>query len=141
MSEENEYPVAQGNEGGTTIGYKVMARYCGNDPKEIAGQIFDERWRVVQFEEGQIGVPSVSPLHARHLLRYNLKGYSAAQALRWWLHAVADNTEIGMSGMMLETKLVKHKIEFESKCEAISEHKIISGEDRSSWMPDYGENN
>ena len=139
--EETGYPSPKGSEGGTKTGYTVEARQGGKEPKQIAGQIFDNRWRKVIFEKGEIGVPPANPLFAKHLLHYDLLGYSAAQALRWWLHAVADGATYGMAGIMLETKLVKHKIEYESKCNAISEHKIISGEDRSNLMPDYGENN
>lgn len=140
MSEEankEEYPKSSGNSSSTMPAYSVEARYNYSAPKEIAGQIFDNRWRRVIFNEGDAGVPIGSEYHINELRQYSVMGYSAAQALRWWLHAVAD-AGVSMSGICLETKIVKHIIKTSSECEAVSEHDIVSGDDRTNMMPDYG---
>ncbi len=137
--DEKEYPKSSGNSSSTMPAYSVEGRYNYSAPQEIAGQIFDNRWRRVIFNEGDAGVPIGSEFHINELRQYSVMGYSAAQALRWWLHAVADAGCSMSTGLCLETKIVKHIIKTSSECEAVSEHDIISGEDRTSMMPDYGE--
>jgi len=127
----SEYPQDAGNSSSTCSAYSVEARYNYHEPKKIGEQIFDNRWRRVVYDTGPIGIP-ISCLHHAELKNYHLFNYSAAQALRWWLHATADAT---ISGICLETKLVKHDIQSESKCRAMSEHEIIGGDDRSNIRP------
>ncbi len=127
----SDYPQDAGKTSSVCPAYSVEARYNYHESKKIGDQIFDNRWRRVIFDTGPIGIPIAVVRHAE-LKNYSLFNYSAAQALRWWLHAKADVT---MDGFCLETKLVKHEIQSESKCRAMSEHEIISGEDRSSSRP------
>ena len=136
-TEENEYPQNAGNGSMRMTAYTVEARLNTSEPREIAGRIFDKRWRKVHFDQAKVGVPIASPLHLHEFRQVNVMEYSSAQALRWWLHAIADTSSIA-GGLCLETKLVKHKIESTYKCEAVSDHKLISGEDRSNCMPDWG---
>ncbi len=136
MSEE-DYPKSRGSSNTSCEGYTVEARFVGDKPVELSGQLFDNRWRQVDFVESKIGVPA-APQYLLHDFRLKgLLGYSSAQALRWWMHAAADNNS-PFGGLCLETKLVKHQLLTTSKCEAISEHCLIGGEDRSNCIPDWG---
>ena len=129
----DEYPKKSSSSSSTIQGYSVEARYSGGEPKALGKQIFDNRWRTVQYDTGPtIGIP-VSRHAERQLTERCLYNYSAAQALRWWLHANADAT---FDGICLESKLIKHEIKTVSECTAVSEHKLISGEDRSNMMPE-----
>lgn len=83
---EAGYETRRDNGGGTMEGCTVEARVLGREPASIAGQLFDDRWRPVRFALGEVGVPSV-PSFCKKLGEHNLLGKSAAQALRWWLHA------------------------------------------------------
>ena len=118
--------VASGS--GSETAYSVEARMNYSQPMQIAGRIFDNRWVAVQFDKSAVGVPS-APFYARHTLEHGLLGYSAAQALRWWLHAQADNE---IKGTCLETRIVKHKISYTHTIEAEAAHGYIGGDDRSN---------
>ena len=120
---------------GTETCYSVEARYDFPSPIQVAGQIFDNRWREVKFVDSEIGVPRASELQ-EHTIRHRMLGYSAAQALRWWLHAIADTQKGGMC-LCLETRIVKHTIKYSHEIEAISEHDHIKGDDRSNCIPDW----
>ena len=137
MTDETEYPKSAGSHSSKMTGWTVEARYNYSEPTEIGGQLFDNRWRRVRFNESVIGVPIAAEYNARIYAEHNVLGYPAAQALRWWFHAVATAEKTG-GGLCIETKLVKHVIETSSKCEAVSEHDIIGGDDRSNIMPDWG---
>lgn len=133
---ESEYPSPAGSGSRTMDGYKVSARYCSDTPMELCGQLFDNRWQIVQFDKAPLGVPIADPYSARILGERGLLGYAAAQALRWWFHANAEALRIG-GGLCLETKLVKHTISASFECVAMSEHELIGGGDRSNCMPDH----
>jgi len=135
MELEEDYKRERGNGSGTETGYTVEARYSYNNPVQIGGQLFDNRWRQVSFEKSEIGIPS-APRYQHHVIEHGLLGYTAAQALRWWLHAQADAD--GVSGLCLETRLISHKISYTHKIEAIAAHNHIHGGDRSNCVPDWG---
>ncbi len=137
QADGGEFPKNRSKSSGSETCYSVEARYNFPAPVEISGQIFDERWREVKFEENPVGVPRASQFQ-EHTLRHRMLGYSAAQALRWWLHANADAMKAGMCAC-LETRLVKHTIKHSCEIEAVSVHAHIHGEDRSSYMPDWGQ--
>lgn len=107
--------------------YTVEARYAYHDPKVLCGQLFDNRWREVQFQQSPIGVPSKTwPL--------DYPGYysfDAAQALRWWFIAQAGAS--GEGNWCLETRLVRHraKYSYEFKAEA-----FVDPRDRSGKIPE-----
>jgi hypothetical protein len=103
---EEDYNKRKGSQNGTTYGYSVEACYTYYEPIQIGGQIFDNRWREVKFEESIIGVPGGEFKHINSNI--NLLSYSSAQALRWWLHSIADK----MFAVCLLTRIVIHKIEF-----------------------------
>ena len=119
---------------GTMEGYSVEARSVYTSPQNINGQLFDERWATVKFNNNSlIGVPE-GPSWSIHWLRLcGLYSYPAAQALRWWFHANSEHQ------LCLETRIIKHKINYSYQSSRISEHAIITGEDRSSMMPDWNQ--
>jgi hypothetical protein len=117
---EKDYPRETGSGSGTETAYTVEARYNYTEPARIAGQIFDERWRRVNFRPSEVGVPRC-PEYKRQTKDHGLLGYSAAQALRWWLHAIADSGDSKpFSGFCLETRLVLHRITYSHHIEAIA---------------------
>ena len=132
MELEPEYNREKITASGEDSAYTVEARYAYPQPVEIAGQIFDNRWRQVQFTQGPICVPGES--FARHRELFGMLGYAQAQALRWWLHAEAGT----LKGICLETRLIKHKIKYSSEAVAVSQHCLVGGEDRSNCIPDLG---
>lgn len=135
MSKEKttEYPKEGPSQSGTGLkGYSVMARHNYHDPLKIAGQIFDNRWRTVNFVESNVGVPSGPLMYQAQYQACQVVGYSAAQALRWWLHAIADSGLL-MGGLCLETKIINHEIKYSYECVAVSESDVV-GEDHASHM-------
>lgn len=135
MELEQDYRRERGSGNGTETAYTVEARYNYPQPTQIGGQIFDNRWREVKFQDSAIGVPRCAPFN-RRTLEHGLLGYAAAQALRWWLHAAAEADN--MSGLCLETRIVSHKISYSHKIETVAAHDHIHGDDRSNCMPDWG---
>ena len=135
--DESEYPKPAGNGTSSCDGYKVEARFSGNEPIELCGQIFDNRWRQVKFKESPVGVRPAPAYLLQEFMSRGLLCYSSAQALRWWLQSNAD-TSSPFGGICLDTKLIKHRLVTEFKCEAVSEHDLIGGENRSNCIPDWG---
>ena len=129
MDLEEGYKREKGSGSGTEIGYTVEARYNYHSPTQIGGQIFDNRWRQVKFEQSSVGVPTC-PRYQRHVAEQGMLGYAAAQALRWWLHANAV-AEQGMA-LCLETRIISHKITYNHKIEAQAAYEHVHGEDRSN---------
>jgi hypothetical protein len=135
MKLEEDYRTQKGRTEGTMIGYTVEARYNYHTPIQLGNQLFDERWREVRFEDGHgVGIPNSPSDHK--LLKSGLRGYAAAQALRWWVHAAAD---ADMSYFCLETRLVKHELKYNQSVEAVSVHDVVGGENRSHIMPDWND--
>ena len=137
MELEKDYKKEKGSGHSTTSAYTVEARASCGDPKQIGSQIFDSKWRRVAYEKGAIGVPPCSILR-KEVAEHGMLGYSAAQALRWWLHANADVSEM-LGGLCLETRLIKHILETTHSIKAEGFYKVVGGDDRSSSMPDWGE--
>lgn len=134
MELEADYNRERGHCNGEERGYSVEARYNYTHPVQLGGQLFDNRWRQVEFKESAIGVPPHG-CFSRKLKECGLLGYAAAQALRWWLHAAADAAH---GGMCLETRIISHKITYSHKIEVVGAHGHIHGEDRSNCIPDWG---
>lgn len=131
----SEFPKKGGHGSGTEDCYTVQARSMYTEPQPFGKQIFDQRWKHVQFDQVQFPLPGVPAGHSMISDRLGLYSYPAAQALRWWFHA---NAHAGFSGICLETRIVKHKVTYTYAEEALSAHDVISGEDRSNLMPDWG---
>jgi len=131
---EPEYRRQHSSGSGEEIAYSVEARYNFTEPTTVGGQLFDNRWRRVHFERSVVGVPPCGRWH-RKTIEHGMLGYAAAQALRWWLHALAD-AEIG--GLCLETRIISHRISHSFKIEAVAAHGHIHGDDRSNCIPDWG---
>lgn len=89
----------------TERAYSVEARLNYHTPEVIGKQIFDNRWRKVRFDRAEVCVPA-APLFS-HADKHELLMHSAAQALRWWLHAAADAEH---KGYCLQTRLIEHSI-------------------------------
>ena len=96
-----EIPVTLSQGGSSENAYYVEARR--DVPEMIAGQIISQDWKRLTFPEGPIGVPMAS----KHALcgYFGYYSYHAAEALRYWFLAVADDHG------MTETRLVEVKIE------------------------------
>ena len=135
MEFEDDYKRERGSGSGTETAYTVEARYNYPCPASIGGQIFDNRWREVKFQDSVVGVPRCAPYY-RHTLEHGMLGYAAAQALRWWLHALAEAD--CLSGVCLETRIISHQIKHTHKIETIATHGHIHGDDRSNCIPDWG---
>ena len=135
MELEPEYDKSKGYENSHTFCYTVEARYNHHEPCKLGDQIFDKTWRRVSFKKADFGVPTGFFVD-RVVENRGFLNYSAAQSLRWWLHANAEYS----GRICLETRLVKHKVESSCTINAVSYHDCVGGEDRSSIMaPDERE--
>lgn len=111
---EEGYRADVGHGSSSEKAYSVEARIAFHEPGMIGKQIFDNRWRTVKFDKSaEIGVPN-APVFSR-AKDHGLFGHSAAQALRWWLHAEADANH---QGYCLQTRIVEHRISTNHKVEA-----------------------
>lgn len=96
---------------GTVVGWTVEARYVCDGAKIINGQVFDHKWRRVNFEKSSVGVPRGAIYQEPWLTLTNQYGYEAAQSLRWWFYTARERS--GMIGTLcLETRLARHKISY-----------------------------
>ena len=129
---EIDYERNRASGSGTEIAYTVEAICTGKTPIQIGSQIFDNRWREVKFEESQIGVPRCASFNLK-TLEHGMLGYAAAQALRWWLHAAAAGI---ISSLLLETRIVSHRISYTHKIETIAAHAHVGSHDRRNYAPD-----
>lgn len=134
MKLEDDYKPNKGSGSGTETAYTVEARYNYPDPSMIGVQIFDNKWRTVNFDKSQIGIPQCSD-YAKYTKEHGMYGYQAAQALRWWFVAAASMIH---KDICLETRIVKHVIEHSYSITAVSAHDLIGNEDRSGMIPDWG---
>ena len=135
MSEKKEhnndvFPREDSRGSGSTTAYSVEARTTYFSPQKLGEIILDDKWRTIPFAKAKepIGVPNT--LHCHHAEQAGLMTWPAANALRWWLHAGHDR-------FCLETRIVKHKVTWSYSIKTESAHHVISGEDRSSVMPDW----
>ena len=135
---EPDYQTKRGSGSGVDTVYGVEARYAYPEPRIICGQVFDNRWRQVYFKEAAGGVPINNSQQCPRAALDGLYNYEAAQALRWWFHAQAAADTFG-SSICLETRLVEHKIKYTYETVAVSQHCLVSGEDRSNIMPDWNQ--
>lgn len=131
---ESEFPKRGQSGNGRVSGYTVEARHTSRDHVVIGGVVYTDKWKKIHPEQGQVGVPSHHRCEA-WLSQCGLMNYPAAQAIRWWFHAMA---EADFKNICLETRLIKHEVEYLYKEVSVSEHSPIGGEDRSSVMPDWG---
>ena len=137
-AQPSEFPRKESSHNGTNIGYTVEVRYTGHKPAIINDMVLGKEWQRPKFDAVQPpipGVPTARPWNAALFSMLGLYDYSAAEALRWWFHANADATGIG--AMCVESRIVAHRVKYSMSEEAISEHSIISGEDRTSIVPDW----
>lgn len=138
MKLEDDYKTEKESGSGTTVGYSVEARCSCREPKKVGDIILHDKWQRIHFNKGFPGVPQPK-VHLYELERAGLLGYQTAQALRWWFHAELEREILG--GLCIESRLVKHQVEYSYKSTAISQHEIIGGNDRSNSMPDWGKEN
>lgn len=113
--ERASFPHERGNHHSTTTGYSVEAMHDSDSPRMVGGQLLDNRWREVTFaKDSPIGVPPTKPFTAE-LVTHGLYDYEAAQALRWWFHAVANYEG---NEYCLKTRLIEHKVVRETRVTA-----------------------
>lgn len=118
MSEKLE-PIVTSDSTGHMLGWSVEARKSGL-PIAYGTQIFDGEWRQVQFVRGEHGIPIAdSPYNEPMLAHAHLRCYQSAQALRWWLSAI-------MGHYSIETRLVRHEIDYVVKITRTSEHNEVT---------------
>ena len=140
MELEEDYKKFGGSGSGTQHGYTVEARSM-KGPTEVSGIVLSERWQEVSFRRGSPGVPAPGGYDSSGQMgRHGLYSYASAQALRWWLHAAADDQEWSGSGSGLErlvsqlkwasrygieTRLVRHEVKYQYSITALSAHEIV----------------
>lgn len=132
MELEESYDRNRGSGSGTAPAYTIEAR-CTSRPKKVGDIILDKEWRNIDFTRGNYGVP-LSRFNRYIYEQCGMFNYQAAQALRWWFHAELENEPLG--GLCIDTRLVKHLIKYSYSAEAIGQHDIVDGKDRSNIMPD-----
>jgi hypothetical protein len=121
---------------GTDTAYSVEARLAFHQPRAVCGHLLDLRWTTLQFERGgPVGVPQHRPFDFAKSSS-GLLSYQAAQALRWWFLA---NAEQEFSCLCVETRIVEHKITYSFSTEAVRIGAETSGKDRSNIMFGWGE--
>lgn len=123
--EEASYPYSNGSRSGEEDGWAVEARYVYPVPIKLGDQIFDNRWRTVDFRRSPIGVPSSDIMHV-HAASMGLLPYISAQALRWCF--LAEINRDGFGGLCMETRLVKHRVKYSVSAEAVSAHDNLGGD-------------
>lgn len=125
--EEQSYPYDTESCSGTQDGWSVEARNVYPQPKTICGQTFDNRWRTVRFDKSPIGVPSgLESCLDRYAALLGYYPYESAQALRWWFIAELNRDSFG--GLCVETRLVRHTVEYRLASKAISAHDNLGGD-------------
>ena len=121
---------------GTITGYRVEAMHDYHEPLTIGDQTFTREWKIVEFSPGACGVPVGARYYQPWLSAGQCVSYQAAQALRWWLHASAEAD--GGGALCLRSRIVKFAIKYSFEVQRQTEHCQIGGEDRSNFMPDWG---
>lgn len=123
-----EFPQKGASGSGTEHWYTVQGRYMFNEPKQFGNQLFDQRWKEIHFDRVQppLGVPSGPPDLGGVRDRHGLYSYEAAQALRWWFHA---NAAASWGNLCLETRLVRHVVEYEFSTRLTSAHANVNGDE------------
>lgn len=114
---ECDYNLVKSQGSLTSTGYTVEARFFMRDAEMIRQQLYDGQWRKVEFNLSANSIP-MSPVHHHELLEHGLLSYSAAQALRWWFHAIAEIECVG-GAPGLQTRLVQHRLTLEHDVTAI----------------------
>lgn len=136
LIEKAEFPKKGASGHGTTVGFTVEARHTAGDHVVIAGVVYTGKWKRLHPDKASIGVPAHG-MFEPWLSQCGLMNYPAAQAIRWWFHAIA---EAELRNICLETRIVKHQVKYSYEETSVSEHAFIGKEDRSNSMPDYGSN-
>lgn len=133
-----EFPRKASSGSGGVTGYSVEARLNYHEPRTISGQIFDNRWSTVHFQQTvpPFGVPSGRRYNSCWYDQTGLFSYQAAQALRWWFLA---NAEVEFSCLCLETRLIEHEIKYSYSSTGVKAGAVIGGDDRSNIMFGWGE--
>lgn len=133
--EEQDYPYDGNSCSGTDEGWTVEARYVYPSPLVFGEQIFDSRWKSVDFYKSPIGVPSGNENYMnRFAALMGLLPYKSAQALRWWFLAELGRDGIS-GGLCLETRLVRHEVKYSVSSKAVSAHDNLGG-DLAQYSPD-----
>ena len=131
---ETDYNKDIDNLSGHEIAYSIEARYNNPQPKQVCGILLSDKWVKLNFPADLDGIPSLR--HLKFSKDFGVFGYSQAQALRWKFHAIVES-KLGAESFGLETRLVKHKIEYNVKVTAISQHDVESDQSMvPSWFND-----
>ena len=125
---EQEFPKRARSRGGNTHGYSIEARTTYPEPQEICGMLLGKDWQQISLCNSPNGVPAHRSYDfAVSALGY--LGYEAAQALRWSFLAQAAASG---GDYCLETRLVKHKIEYKAEAIKVCEVDVLDWGESSS---------
>lgn len=111
------FPMKGSSGSGSDSGFTVQARYAYPEPKDFHGQILDNRWRTLHFQQSPIGVPAQARYAPWSGSMPGLMTYPAAEALRWWFIANAAHS---FDHFCLETRIIKHEIKYSYSEEAVA---------------------
>ena len=107
--------------------FSVEARFVAKGSKEVCGQVFTDDWQRLHFEDGgPVGVPANRGKFELASSYFGLMSYQAAQALRWWFHAVLEST---FSDSCFETRIIEHRIKYSIEQEAVAAHDVRGNSD------------
>ena len=123
-----EFPYQKQSCTGDQRAYSVEARFVGKGVGSIAGQTFTAEWQKINFEQHPMGVPTA---HRYEFAApyFGLMTYQAAQALRWWFHAIAEHERLDMC---YETRIVEHRVKYSLEEEAIAAYNVMGCSDALS---------
>lgn len=118
MTDELNLPHGNSMNGTNDSGYQVQARYMGPDgAKKVGDMMLCATWKTINFKKSHGGVPGGKAFEF-WLPATDCMNFSAAQALRWWFIAEAEAELFG--SLCLETRIVRFKIDYSVKAEAVS---------------------
>ena len=110
----------------------VEARHNYRDPIEIAGTLYDNRWREISIYDVPYtkGIPQ--PKYHDEVLSAHLLTYDQAQAIRWQFVNWADCTDKAGKVFCLETRIVEYSIKYEWETKAVQ---YLDPRDRRGEVP------
>lgn len=115
------FPRESGSGNSTCRCFSVEARMDFPDPKIVNGQLFDGKWRQIEFATAAVGVPN-HLLGGENAKTMGRLSWSAANALRWWFHSQA-----GFSSYCLQTRIVEYEYKESFTSTIVGFHDVIGG--------------
>ena len=117
---------------GTERLFSVEARYNYHEPKVIAGQMFDNRWKRIPYSDAPHGIPKPRYI-SQGRSASNLLTRQEAEAIRWWFICIAEASENVGGSLCLETRIVEHEVEYSY---SVTPKRYIDAFDMRGNIPD-----